>query len=309
MHRPAAAYIQASSRCSKECTMPVIETIVAIVFVYALLSLIASSFKELLENFVQKRKQDMRGAILDLLGEAGGRRLFASGTITAISNSPSNTADPDKARDWPSYIEDKTFARVVSELVKDGAFQSSWQDSPLGRAVAPLAGQGEALVDAIEAVYRERMERVQGSFKRNAQVWLFGIGFVLAVALDADTLHLIKRIRSDAALRATVVSIAAAQATPDAVARLCPPGGDDGKSAPASQQSLNSISSCIDGALPDVLGWSEQRWSEVGSLSRSFLLALCGYLVTAAAISLGAPFWFDLLGKVSNLRATMKSKP
>ena len=29
-----------------------------------------------------------------------------------------------------------------------------------------------------------------------------------------------------------------------------------------------------------------------------------GWLITAAAVSLGAPFWFDLLGKVANLRGS-----
>ena len=29
---------------------------------------------------------------------------------------------------------------------------------------------------------------------------------------------------------------------------------------------------------------------------------IVGWLVTIAAVSLGAPFWFDLLGKVANLR-------
>ena len=29
-----------------------------------------------------------------------------------------------------------------------------------------------------------------------------------------------------------------------------------------------------------------------------------GWVITIAAISLGAPFWFDLLGKVANLRGS-----
>ncbi len=31
-----------------------------------------------------------------------------------------------------------------------------------------------------------------------------------------------------------------------------------------------------------------------------------GWLITAAAVSLGAPFWFDLLNKLVNLRAAGK---
>jgi hypothetical protein len=38
----------------------------------------------------------------------------------------------------------------------------------------------------------------------------------------------------------------------------------------------------------------------------ALLLKLLGYLITAAAVSMGAPFWFDVLNKVSNLRSTLK---
>jgi hypothetical protein len=60
------------------------------------------------------------------------------------------------------------------------------------------------------------------------------------------------------------------------------------------------------------LGWSHDTsphnffWEGLGKV--------LGLLVTAFALTLGAPFWFDLLGKVSNLRgsgppATTESKP
>jgi hypothetical protein len=60
------------------------------------------------------------------------------------------------------------------------------------------------------------------------------------------------------------------------------------------------------------LGWSHATsphnlfWDGFGKV--------LGLLVTAFALTLGAPFWFDLLGKVSNLRgsgppAATASKP
>ena len=38
----------------------------------------------------------------------------------------------------------------------------------------------------------------------------------------------------------------------------------------------------------------------------SILVKILGLLMTVAAVSLGAPFWFDLLGKVAQLRSTGK---
>jgi hypothetical protein len=39
---------------------------------------------------------------------------------------------------------------------------------------------------------------------------------------------------------------------------------------------------------------------------KAFGLSLLGWLITAAALSLGAPFWFDALGRLSRLRTTGK---
>jgi hypothetical protein len=44
------------------------------------------------------------------------------------------------------------------------------------------------------------------------------------------------------------------------------------------------------------IGWSDQN-TRGDTLSR-----LAGWLVTIAALSLGAPFWFDALGKLARLR-------
>ena len=42
-------------------------------------------------------------------------------------------------------------------------------------------------------------------------------------------------------------------------------------------------------------------WDNVGN---DWFKRVVGWLITTAAISLGAPFWFDLLGKVANLRGS-----
>ena len=40
------------------------------------------------------------------------------------------------------------------------------------------------------------------------------------------------------------------------------------------------------------------------SFSNHWGRALGGWLITFLALSLGAPFWFDALGKIAGLRAT-----
>ncbi len=67
------------------------------------------------------------------------------------------------------------------------------------------------------------------------------------------------------------------------------------------------------------IGWSEATVQRIGAmfpqrggwqgwlLSFLALLTLAfGYLATAFAVTLGAPFWFDLLGRLMVVRSTVK---
>jgi hypothetical protein len=51
-------------------------------------------------------------------------------------------------------------------------------------------------------------------------------------------------------------------------------------------------------ALQSLLGWSGSGPKDVSG----WLLCVGGWLLSIIAISLGAPFWFDLLSKLMNVR-------
>ncbi|QDK80790.1 hypothetical protein EXU85_20130 [Spirosoma sp. KCTC 42546] len=62
------------------------------------------------------------------------------------------------------------------------------------------------------------------------------------------------------------------------------------------------------------IGWklpSDKSKSDKWSLQpgQSIVLALLGWLLTASALSFGAPFWFDLLLKLVNIRNTARKPP
>ncbi len=56
--------------------------------------------------------------------------------------------------------------------------------------------------------------------------------------------------------------------------------------------------------------WSREWWDafdkDFGSGLRILLPLLAGWFITACAISLGAPFWFDMLNKIMVVRSTIK---
>ena len=51
----------------------------------------------------------------------------------------------------------------------------------------------------------------------------------------------------------------------------------------------------------DGMTCTRNRW-----LDLDWLIVICGWLVTAFAVMLGAPFWFDVLNKFMVIRSTVK---
>ena len=56
------------------------------------------------------------------------------------------------------------------------------------------------------------------------------------------------------------------------------------------------------------LGWHHGDWDEFAQTKKHMANVAIGWLVTAIAISLGAPFWFDILNKIMVIRSTVKPR-
>jgi hypothetical protein len=76
------------------------------------------------------------------------------------------------------------------------------------------------------------------------------------------------------------------------------------------QQKLNAILRFTRDTLQEAnniiaLGWDEEKKEAAGKQKGTKFI---GFLITAFAISLGAPFWFDLLNKLIRVRGTGKKE-
>jgi hypothetical protein len=152
----------------------------------------------------------------------------------------------------------------------------------------------------IEDSFDSSMQRAGGVYKRNAKGVAILIGILLAFGANADTFHIIDRLSKDTVLREAIVY--------KAVRTI-------------EQQSDSSKLSNIDTKqiLEDVnlpIGWTNDNrleqlnWNTTkikGVPIFSLLTMFTGWLISGLAIAMGAPFWFDLLSKVMNVRNAGKS--
>jgi hypothetical protein len=200
-------------------------------------------------------------------------------------------------------------------LSQDAAlFASLWvaakklaDDSKTEKVGKPLIAMLDAagnnavkLKKSLEDWYDSAMDRVSGWYKYRTQKILFAIGLVLAVAMNVDAINILKQLSKDAALRQSIVAAAGNAKQP----------GSSGTTETLKSQ-IHDAQTEVDGVnnLGIPVGWNHvPDILKTGTWHWHYLNILLGWLVTALAVSLGAPFWFDMLNKIMVVRSTVKPR-
>jgi hypothetical protein len=150
----------------------------------------------------------------------------------------------------------------------------------------------------IEVWFNSSMERVSGWYKRKTQAWTFGIALMFTLAMCIDSVTIVRALANDSALRASMVSIAQ-KSTPVLPSQASGAQSDVKLAFENFSQAVNEVQ-----GLGIPVGWDDPRnqftW-------RNSFVKIFGFLVSAVAASLGAPFWFDVLNKIISIRSTGKA--
>ena len=277
---------------------PVVDVALGLALLYSVLSLVASVVKEWVSTLLSLRAKNLQTGIGTLIGDDYAKRLYGHPLVSTLAK--------DKKK--PSYIGADTFASALVDLLaqdEDGnpvvAMEDKaamlvdrlGDDSTLKPALRALTNLGAETVDdlrrQVAGWFDEGMNRVSGWYRRQTQMIIFAIGAIVAVSANASTVHVVQDLWRDDALRYAITQEAVAVAS-DTVS------ADSAQVADAILQSFPLGWEGEDpfGRQEGVQGWGAGTW----------IAHVLGWFFTAAAVSLGAPFWFDLLSKVTKLRGT-----
>ena len=180
----------------------------------------------------------------------------------------------------------------------------------------------------LESWFNDAMDRLSGAYKRRAQSIAFVIGLILALLLNVDTINVANKLWREPTLRQAIIAQAENYVPPAGSLAASPTGPLD--NIPALEKQLQALN------IP--FGWTIAPFNTGGSLCtllpiqsgqvmgipslnnqgqpvcngiRNFpidlngwLLKGLGLLITGLAAAQGAPFWFDILKKIINVRGT-----
>jgi hypothetical protein len=300
-----------------------LEVVIGLAFVYFVLSLICSAVTETISSIQRTRAKMLVPAIENLLSGSNtiteeGKKLaelfwnhpLVQGLVRP--SAPNTKTSAVAAGKGPAYVPAGTF---VSALIDVGARNTpAAQAAPDGSLNSVVVGT--SLIDSIDAIpsaplreallaiyrdaggelgpfraaaekwYDDSMDRVSGWYKRHVQAMLWVIAILVVVFLNVDTIQIANTLWKDPTARAAVVASA------DATVK-------QGQKPPSVGAAVSSLD------LP--LGWRlhfGKGRQEIPNHTLGVIAKLIGLLLTAAALSLGAPFWFDLLSKFMRVRGT-----
>ena len=316
----------------------ILDVAIGLIMMFLLLSLVVSSIKEAFETVLNHRAKDLERGLREMFGD-----VARNGLVPTFYNHPlisslfAGDYKRGKTRNLPSYIPSRMFALTVIDLVasksavpvKPGEpvateqtvlqnFQASLANLPGGSqirgALEPLlqvSGNNlSALQAEIESWFDGSMDRVAGWYKRRTQLMIAAIGIGLAIFMNIDSLSIVRYLNTNQTARSVLMT------------RV-----DQYRQGRADGNSFTGAPKTTD--LVDPLGWIERQgglplgwvtrpapdqtpddfnrdWRKIPNTLGAWLLKIAGLLFTAFAVSLGAPFWFDILNRFMVIRSTVK---
>ena len=303
----------------------ILDVAIGVALVFLMMSFLATAIREAIESVVKARAVFLERGIRQLLDDPDGtglaRAFYEHPLIFSLF--PGEFDPKDRrlfGRALPSYVPARNFADTLIDLAIRGPVKSEYAimqtaavptvaalRASVGRLRSPQliravltamdhAGDDLSLVrENIQHWFDSGMDRVSGQYKRRTHLWLFLIGLVLAAGLNVNAITITDHLARNKALRESLVARAGAVTHDSLYVRKL----SDTTFRLAEARRANDELTALD--LP--IGM--ERYS-LPQRPADWVRMFGGILITAFAVTLGAPFWFDALNKMMVIRSTVK---
>lgn len=315
----------------------ILEVAIGLIFVYFLLSLLCTVLNEWVARIFALRSNTLEAAIRNLLsddehlvedfyGHALVKGLFKQGRLDKLlgrEGRPSYIPSHIFAHAWLDTVAhadrakfsddaqktlltlmdtfvpaDKEKSKHIEE-VRDAVEKANLPHDMQQTLVTLIDNTERDIKEAreyIEIWFDAAMDRVSGWYRRKVAVITLCLALLVSVTLNADTVMIAQGFSRDTTLRASLVAAA------EKIAEETYTTDSD-----ASEMIEKIQEEVQDLQLP--IGWSSgpDDPRALPSTTPGWLAKIGGLLLTIFAVSLGAPFWFDMLNKLVNLRRSGES--
>jgi hypothetical protein len=322
-----------------------LEVGIGLMFVYLLAALAVTAASEVVAGVLRLRAATLKEGLKELLGDPAwfdkvmkhplvaalhqtksegpsyiSSAVFARALTDAVFRSQTNPPLPGTGGVAGAFSIEQ-FEQTVKALASAGLKQALQALAAEARNdVRDAVTQATKVQDQIEVWFNEAMDRVSGWYKRRAQIIVLIIAAVITTALNIDSMNIARALSRSPELRSTVVKAAEkrvalpAPATQPAAKKDSTTVAEIGADYARFDEQMAALQATD---LP--LGWESRPCDSTGptplllelryppNTAGGWAEKFFGLLVTTLAVSLGAPFWFDILSKVVSIRSAGKA--
>jgi hypothetical protein len=261
---------------------------------------------------VEELRQRFDAAITTLL--AGPATLVLKEELTALGKrlqGPYTVADAYADIQWFIDGISYRYVRQMLEALPAGNLQKT-----LLTLFDDAKHDVEKLKENIEVWFNNAMDRVNGWYKRRSQLVIAILAGLMAVTINVDAILVFRHLQTYPAAGEAIVGQATQFAKKNSSS--IPDTSVDGHDVSGLTEQFHTVQQKLeDLAIP--IGWfkcgtpAQEKngqvlpdYSDFAAIKRLAVQHAIGWLLTALAATLGAPFWFDMLNRVISIRAAGK---
>ncbi|TAM95232.1 MAG: hypothetical protein EPN39_15655 [Chitinophagaceae bacterium] len=247
---------------------------------------------------------------------------FVSALLDKITIAPSGAGDtvefpPANLAGYITAIQNSTLIsgelkRTILIFANEAAQAALARSSTPASAnnTAPVKSESEFFRDSLKNWFNSNADRLSGTFKRTKVFPLtIMVAIIMVISLNTDSIEICKYLYNNQAATKELATTAmnSFQNYQDQMDTLFKKDSA-GNAATISELNVKTVQlkkdldSLHDLDLP--MGWKAKNVKDIKTFIDYLVKHLAGWLATILAIMMGAPFWFDILNKISNLRGT-----
>jgi hypothetical protein len=307
--------------------------VIAMVFVYLLLSLLATTLNEWFMMILNARGESLRVAIETMLRDGKGKEEALNKLFFQNPMFKKLTIGENLTR-MPSYLSNAMFTQIILDTLTDGKnYQRSIEEitfkieelfpdpeSDTRKLLLSLVTNSGSSIDQfkehLESWYKEVMDRASGWYQRKIKYVLIMIGLGISITFNADTFRIAGVLSQNKVVTQALVNQATLFVQNPTIQVK-----DRNKSIPQEDslyqqkvQDLNQeMGKLVAQDIADLstfigMGWTKESFQMFISTPYQIFKTILGWFITAIAISFGAPFWFDLLKNMISVRSSVPAK-
>ncbi|GAA6169282.1 hypothetical protein [Sessilibacter corallicola] len=322
--------------------LPMLDAFIGIVTIYFTLSLTVTAFSELIIQWCGLHAKSLCTLITNMTESGMCKKMLSHPRIEGLkvktSRNPSRI--PEDTFVYVlldcylegEYLKNRKSPKKICELLREKAglectdedrlayLDKSWQQQ-IYSYWQQSNDNPKVFEQYLECWFRDAGERCRDWFKRKIQTWvLLPIGLLVSIIINVNTIDMYRLLLEDPILREQQVAFAKQiMENQDFQTINCViPGVNDQPENPMAK-TCEELAREMSVDMPPIVGWNEstplvKAYEEAGSFSgliehSPWLLIknILGWLITAIALSLGSPFWFDVINRLLKARERVRS--